>query len=241
MPVWLAVVKDPVANGGVLPDWLSNAVHDHDKVGLSLTMLVVRLTVALLLGLMVAGVYRVTVRGQGAAAQSFLSTLVLLSVLIALVTLVIGNSVARAFGLVGALSIVRFRTVVEDTRDTAFVIYAVVVGMGAGAGYIAGALVVTPLVLLAAWLFRPAPVAAPEPVGRLVLRLAAARPPDEAVRAALERHLGGGRLVGLGTARGGAALDVTYTVRLPPPEVAVALLAELSRTEGVQSVELKEA
>jgi hypothetical protein len=60
------------------------------------------------------------------------------------------------------------------------------------------------------------------------------------VRAALERHLGGGRLVGLATARAGAALDVTYAVRLPPPETAVALLAELSRIDGVQGVELKE-
>src|SRR3712207_7408096 len=57
---------------------------------------------------------------------------VLLAVLVALVTLVIGDSTARAFGLVGALSIVRFRTVVEDTRDTAFVIFAVALGMAAG-------------------------------------------------------------------------------------------------------------
>ena len=59
---------------------------------------------------------------------------ILLTVLIAMVTLVIGNSVARAFGLVGALSIVRFRTVVDDTRDTAFVIFAVIVGMAIRAG-----------------------------------------------------------------------------------------------------------
>ena len=57
----------------------------------------------------------------------------LLAVLIAMVTQVIGDSVARAFSLVGALSIVRFRTVVRDTQDTAFVIFAVVVGMAVGA------------------------------------------------------------------------------------------------------------
>ncbi|MDZ4830382.1 MAG: hypothetical protein SGJ09_09330 [Phycisphaerae bacterium] len=47
-------------------------------------------------------------------------------------TMVIGSSVARAFSLVGALSLVRFRTVVDDTRDTAFVIFALIVGMAAG-------------------------------------------------------------------------------------------------------------
>ena len=73
------------------------------------------------------------------------TTLVLLSMLIAMVSIVIGNSVARAFSLVGALSIVRFRTVVDDTRDTAFVIFAVIVGMAAGAGLFLVALVGVPL------------------------------------------------------------------------------------------------
>ena len=50
-----------------------------------------------------------------------------------MVTQVIGDNVARAFSLVGALSIVRFRTVVRDTQDTAYVIFAVVVGMAVGA------------------------------------------------------------------------------------------------------------
>jgi hypothetical protein len=57
---------------------------------------------------------------------SFPITLALLSVLIAMSTQVIGDNVARAFSLVGALSIVRFRTVVRDTKDTAYVIFAVV-------------------------------------------------------------------------------------------------------------------
>ena len=60
-------------------------------------------------------------------------TLVLLTILIAMVTQVIGDNVARAFSLVGALSIVRFRTVVRDTQDTAYVIFAVAVGMAVGA------------------------------------------------------------------------------------------------------------
>ncbi len=225
----------------VLPDWLYHAIRDPE-VKLDLRELAARLVLAFLLGCLAAGVYRLAIRGQGASTSSFLTTLVLLSVLIALVTMVIGDSLARAFGLVGALAIVRFRTVVEDTRDTAFVMYAVGVGMAAGAGYAIEALAATPLILVAAWVFQPQRPALPSVgEGRLVLRLAAARPPDDLVRAALERHLGGGRLVGLATARAGAALDVTYAVRLPPPETAVALLSELSRIDGVQGVELKEA
>src|SRR4051812_36112056 len=90
--------------------------------------LVLRLCLAMILGFAVMFVYRMARKGEPRNA-SFEVTLVLLAILIAMVTRVIGDSVARAFSLVGALSIVRFRTVVRDTQDTAYVIFAVVVGM----------------------------------------------------------------------------------------------------------------
>jgi hypothetical protein len=101
--------------------------------GLSLSPLNVgiRLVAAMILGFVVVFVYRKT-RSEEDVAKSFTTTLVLLAILIAMVTQVIGDNIARAFSLVGALSIVRFRTVVRDTQDTAYVIFAVVVGMAAG-------------------------------------------------------------------------------------------------------------
>ena len=88
----------------------------------------------MLAGGVVTLIYRFT-RAADETAPSFTVTLVLLSILIAMVTQVIGDNVARAFSLVGALSIVRFRTVVRDTQDTAYVIFAVAVGMAVGAGH----------------------------------------------------------------------------------------------------------
>ena len=93
-----------------------------------------RLIVAMVMGGMVAAIYRRT-RYASQTTSSFTVTLVLLSILIAMVTQVIGDNVARAFSLVGALSIVRFRTVVRDTQDTAYVIFAVAVGMAVGAAH----------------------------------------------------------------------------------------------------------
>src|SRR5262249_9116898 len=126
----------------------------------SLTLLATaRLALAFALGCVVAGVYRLTHGKRNGQSSALLATLVLLTVLIAMVTLVIGgsriNSMALAFSLVGALSIVRFRTVVEDTRDTAFVIFAVTVGMAVGSGLWTVSLVGIPIVTLAAFLFRP--------------------------------------------------------------------------------------
>ena len=86
-----------------------------------------------------------------------------------MVSVVIGNSVAHTFSLMGALSIVRFRTVVEDTRDTAFVIFSVVVGMAAGAGLILVALIGIPCVGLAAIVLNRWPQIAGFHPGRIFL------------------------------------------------------------------------
>src|SRR6266487_1857770 len=113
-----------------MPDFLKSPFVTGPNVA-PLDVLI-RLLAALVLGGVVAWIYCRTRRNIDVAA-SFPTTLVLLSVLIAMVTQVIGDNVARAFSLVGALSIVRFRTVVRDTQDTAYVIFAVVVGMAVGA------------------------------------------------------------------------------------------------------------
>ena len=109
-----------------------------------------RLVAAMLLGVVVAWIYKRT-RPASDTSSSLAVTLVLLSILIAMVTQVIGDNVARAFSLVGALSIVRFRTVVRDTVDTAFVIFAVAVGMAVGASHASVALSGIVIVGVAAW------------------------------------------------------------------------------------------
>jgi hypothetical protein len=193
-----------------------------------------------LFGCLVALIYALTMRSGKRSSRPFLATLVLLSVLICMVTLVIGTSLARAFGLVGALSIVRFRTVVQDTRDTAFVIFAVVVGMAAGAGHVGAPLVGMPLVLLTAWLFRSRQPPRDQREAVLTLRASVTHPPGDAVRKVLEGHTAGHRQTAVATARGGAALEVTYVVQLRSAEAPLALVAALSQVEGVQGVELKE-
>src|SRR6187397_130573 len=131
-----------------MPDFLRAPFADGpalDPMGVS-----IRLLAAAILGGGVAFVYRRT-RHHTEVAPTFPVTLVLLSVLIAMSTQVIGSNVARAFSLVGALSIVRFRTVVRDTEDTAFVIFAVVVGMAVGASDPWVAVVGIAIVGIAAW------------------------------------------------------------------------------------------
>jgi uncharacterized membrane protein YhiD involved in acid resistance len=76
-------------------------------------------------------VYRRTHSGVS-YSKSFVQSLVILGMAVSIVMLIVGSNVARAFSLVGALSIVRFRNAVKETRDVAFVFLVMIIGMAAG-------------------------------------------------------------------------------------------------------------
>jgi uncharacterized membrane protein YhiD involved in acid resistance len=225
-----------------MPDWLVEKVSSDAPS--TPRELLVRLLLALVFGGAVALVYRLSHGREQGTGLALTTTLVLLSVLIAMVSMVIGNSVARAFSLVGTLSIVRFRTVVEDTRDTAFVIFAVIVGMAAGAGLYWTAFIGVPVVGVASIgltrLGNGLPGARP-PECTLVVRMGLGYDPEAILSPVLSRHLDRQRVVAAGTARQGSALEVTYAARLKPSATMPTLVAELNRIEGVQSVELRES
>ena len=200
-----------------------------------------RLIVAMVMGGMVAAIYRRT-RYASQTTSSFTVTLVLLSILIAMVTQVIGDNVARAFSLVGALSIVRFRTVVRDTQDTAYVIFAVAVGMAVGAAHpwlAIGGIVVTGS---AAYLMREraaSALATAEDAYVLQVRVGVGSDPNTLLASTLESYLRGRRLQSIATSRQGLAVDVTYRVELRAEDVAGELVRAVNRLEGVQSVTLQ--
>ena len=202
----------------------------------------VRLVAALALGALVALVYRWT-RSVSEEGRSFTGTLVLLSILIAMVTQVIGDNVARAFSLVGALSIVRFRTVVRDTQDTAFVIFAVGVGMAVGAGNHWVAIGGIGVVGLAALLMKQPGTVELAALGEadafeLQVRLGIGHDPQVVVGPTLDAHVPARRLMSIATARQGLAVDATYRTALRTDQSADALLRALNRLDGVQSVAL---
>ena len=91
------------------------------------------LLVALICGIIIALVYRFIYKGPSYSA-TYVNSLVLLTLITSVVILVIGNNLARAFGLVGAMSIIRFRTAVRDVQDIVFIFFALSIGMASGVG-----------------------------------------------------------------------------------------------------------
>lgn len=200
---------------------------------------VIRLTAAVVLGFGVTWLYRVT-RPKAHVTKSFAVTLVLLAVLIAMVTQIIGQNVALAFSLVGALSIVRFRTVVRDTEDTAFVIFAVVIGMAVGTQNLVTALTGYVIVAGSVFLMKPRRVSRTldEAQYLVTIRVGLGHDVESLVGAVLDAHLKRRHLMSMGTVKQGLSVEVAYSGGISDDRQPESLVKALNRLEGVQGVDL---
>lgn len=100
---------------------------------LSVEEIILHILVASLLGIVIYISYYFTHAG-GVYSKKFNVSLVMLTVLTATVMTVIGNNIALSLGMVGALSIVRFRTAIKDSRDTTYIFWTIIVGICCGVG-----------------------------------------------------------------------------------------------------------
>lgn len=100
----------------------------------SFSEIIINIIVSLVCSFVISLIYRFTYRGPG-YSESFVDSIVFLSVITTVVIMIIGNNLARAFGLVGALSIIRFRTAIKDTIDIVYIFLALAIGMAGGVGY----------------------------------------------------------------------------------------------------------
>lgn len=112
---------------------LLQSLNGVDRMRAEVTVqgVLLALLLAFLLGQVVAWTYVRTHSGLS-YSRSFTQSLVVMAVAVALLMTVIGDSIVTAFGLLGALALVRFRNVLKDTRDTVFILMSMVVGIAIG-------------------------------------------------------------------------------------------------------------
>ncbi len=106
----------------------------------SIWELLVGLSLSFVLNVFIGFIYRTTHTGVS-YSQSFVATTVIVGVTVTVIMLIIGSNIARAFTLVGALSIIRFRNAVKDTRDVGFIFLSMAIGMACGARFFGTALI----------------------------------------------------------------------------------------------------
>lgn len=114
---------------------------------LTVEQVCVNFTVALILGMVIYISYKFSHSGAIYSAR-FNVSLLMLTMVTTLIMNVIGNNIALSLGMVGALSIVRFRTAVKDPRDTAYIFWCIAVGISCGVSYYVMAAIGTGMIFL---------------------------------------------------------------------------------------------
>ncbi len=197
------------------------------------------LIVALLCGIIVAWIYRRTYRGTS-YAPSFVRSMVVLPMITALVILVIGNNLARAFGLVGAMSIIRFRTAVKDIHDIVFIFFSLAVGLAAGVGMHAGAwigTVVIGLTVMATTGFGFGRISQTAMLLEFEYEMNGSTDPPP-YQAVLDRMCRFTSILSVRQPQEGDTLSLTFHVRLKRGADATQLVRELRDTERVSRVNM---
>lgn len=111
---------------------------------ISVSEMLVAIALAFVLSLFIVYIYRITYAGVS-FSRNFAGCLIMISMVTALVIQVITSNVVLSLGMVGALSIVRFRTAVKEPADTAFLFWAIATGIICGAGYVTISILATVL------------------------------------------------------------------------------------------------
>ena len=168
------------------------------------------------LALVLAYVYRQTHRGVSYSV-SFVHTMVLMAVTVALIMEVIGSNIARAFSLVGALSIIRFRTAVKEPRDVAFLFAVMAVGMASGVNLPWVAVAFTLFLAPVAYFLHRFKIGA-QATSEMLLKVQLADGLDHrtAFQEVFYRFLREHALLSIETVQGGTALELVYSVHLKP-------------------------
>ncbi len=104
-----------------------------DQSTLTWEQIAANIIVSGIIGFLIFVSYMISHRGT-IYSKKFNVSLVVLTVLTSMVMTVIGNNVALSLGMVGALSIVRFRTAIKDSRDTVYIFWTIIVGICCGVG-----------------------------------------------------------------------------------------------------------
>lgn len=198
----------------------------------------VKVGVAFLCGLAIAWLYRRTYRGPGYSV-AYTNTLILLTMATAVVIMTIGNNLARAFGLVGALSVVRFRHAVKNTQDIVYVFLALGIGMASGVGFYDVALVGTVCIGLVILLLYKSRFATPRRDDYLLqfnYRSSGDKVPS--YQAVLDSHAAKLTPINVRSLGETDLIELSFYVRLRRKDKGAELISDLNRTPGVQYVNL---
>jgi hypothetical protein len=196
------------------------------------------LLLAFVLGQTLAWVYYYTHSGLS-YSRSFVQSLILITVVVAMVMSVIGTSIVVAVGLMGALAIIRFRNIIKDTRDVAFIFCSLVVGMATGFHRYYIAIVGTVVLsLIVIYLYLSGFGTHQPHNGFLRFSLRGHIGPDHPISVILRRFCGNFTLISVQDTGFGGPAEYAYQLLIRNAAQNEHMMAELEKVEGIENVSL---
>ncbi len=196
------------------------------------------LLLSFLLSLVVAKTYQITYRGVS-FSPAFMHTLVICAMVIGAVMVIIGSNIARAFSLVGALSIIRFRNAVKDPRDVAFIFLSMGIGMASGTGLYSIAVALT-AITCGASLFMSLLRFGEHGLTERILRIQAPQVSnfETIFNDVLQNNCEQYSLVSAETTRMGTELELTFSLKVPKAFSSEKLINELGKLNDNLKVQI---
>ena len=191
-----------------------------------------------MLALVIAWVYKITYRGT-AYTQSYVHTLVMMCMVVAIIMLIIGSNIARAFALVGALSIVRFRNAIKDTRDVGYIFFAMAIGMAVGTRFYLLAVIGTIIISFIWWGLSSLNMFAKDVREQILkVRLPADMRYETLFDSVFSRYLTRFSLIAVETVQAGTQTELVYGIELKRQQEAQELMTELRKLNDNNKVAL---
>ncbi len=199
---------------------------------------VINIAMAFALSLVIAWVYKKTHRGLS-YSQSFVFTLVIMGTLVSVVMMIIGNSVARAFTLLGSFTIIRFRSAIKDTKDMAFIFWALVTGLAIGTENYIIAIITTALVIgivLILSKFNFGSIRSYDLI--LTFSIEGEYVPSDVYLPVFNKYLSSQNLLNVNTKEDSKRMNFTFSVKLIEDDGTNNFVADLRATAGIKNVNL---
>ncbi len=207
---------------------LLNALNDATQT-FSTQDVLLTIILSFVLTMLIAWTYRATHQGTS-YSQTFVQTLIIVAMVVGVVMLIVGSNIARAFTLVGALSIVRFRNAVKETRDVGFIFFAMAIGMACGTRFYLLAIIATVTICLLIWVMVKQNMFAKELTEQILkIRLPADIPYDGFFDDLFAKYLARVDLLALETVQAGTLTELVYGVEFRKEGDAQALITEVCK------------
>lgn len=205
------------------------------KIDLTPGQITLSFLLAFSLAFIWATVYRKTHSGI-AYTRSFFLSLVLIPPIVAMIMMAIGSNVALSLGLVGSLSVIRFRAVIKDTKDMTFLFLAIGIGLCCGANAWLVAIIGTALISLMTVLMSRLGHQKASSADYILIFRSDRKDPWEVVPQPAQDLIRWKQLRGVTDVESGKEFEYTYNIRMAPKASPERVVGEMSRNGAIRQV-----